>query len=130
MAPIVEKQCEVPRSHFVLLLSLIVDINKQLSRHVAQRATVARAKRSSFWQVINGKDCNYRWQKVAHLPQNYWLVRIALGYLIAPIILLRHVIELITDEREDIDDHRYENYNFALTSPHISRKNSSFLCPI
>jgi len=75
MAPIVQvRKCEVPRSHFVLLLSLIVGINKQLSRHVAQRATVARAKHTSFWQVINGKDRNYRWQKVAHLPQNYWLV--------------------------------------------------------
>lgn len=100
MAPIVEEQREMPRSHFVLLLPLIVDINKQLSRHVAQRATVARAKHSSFWQVINGKDRNYRWQKVAHLPENYWPVQNSLGYPIATIILLRHIIELIMDERE------------------------------
>jgi len=106
-------KCEVPRSHFVLLLPLIVGINKQLSRHVAQRATVARAKHTSFWQVINGKDRNYRWQKVAHLPQNYWLVRIALGYPIAEFISSRHIIELIMDDRGYIDDHRNENCNFS-----------------
>jgi len=61
-------------------------------------------------------------EKVAHLPQNYWLVRIALGYPIAAFMLSRHIIELIMNDRGRIDDHRNENCNFSRESKERFRR--------